>query len=152
MHLSHKILISSLALGAFAFPKLSTASSAAPFDDDDETPLAQHMHVVEDGLRALRRSLRDPATYPEALATVVECQAAALASKGEIPAMAARVPEGERDAFVKGYRKEMIAVIEGFLKLERGLLEGQDPDALKEIYGAIKGLEDPGHERYTEDG
>lgn len=146
-----KLLVPALALGALAFPLLSTAPSAAALDDD-ETELAKQMHVVEDGLRALRRSLRDPATYPDALETVVECQAAALASKGQVPAMAARVPEGERDAFVKGYRKEMIAVVEGFLKLERALLEGQDPDALKEIYGAIKGLEDGGHERYTEDG
>ena len=119
---------------------------------DDETPLAASMHTVEDSLRLLRRSLRDPEQTAASLATVSDCQLALLRCKVEVPAMAASVPEGERAAFVRDYRLGMVELVEAFLELERALLEGEGPDELKAIYTRIKEMEDPAHERFTEDG
>ena len=141
-----------LAVGILTHGGLEPATVEAKTHVNDETELAKQMLVIQDGLRALRRSTRDVATYPDALATVVECQQATLASKTEAPVKAAKVPEAERAAFVNAYRVDMIEMMEHFLKLERALLEGADPAAVKEISSAIKGLEDPAHEQYTEDG
>jgi hypothetical protein len=134
-----------LALTAFSRP--------LPQDDEhDETPLAEAMNRVGDALGDLRRSVRDPEATEASLASVLICQEASLFSKTQTPAMAAGVPEGERPAFVKAYRLEMIRFERALLDLEQALLEGKDVESLRELYKGLKGMEDPAHERFTEDG
>ena len=52
---------------------------------------------------------------------------------------------------IKGYKLEMIAMIETILQMERALLE-DDNDKARELYKTIKGFEDSGHEKFTDEG
>lgn len=134
-----------LALTAFSTP-------VSQDDDHDETPLAESMHRVEDALKDLRRSVRDPEATEASLASVLTCQEASLFSKTLAPAMAASVAEADRQAFVKAFRLEMIRFERALLDLEEALLEGKDVETLREMYKGLKEMEDPAHERFTEDG
>ena len=143
------LLAGSLAMGARPAPQ-DPVAGVDP-QEKAESELEKQMVVVEDGVKALRRSTRDPSRLAESLATLATVQAAALASKQEVPAMAARVPEGERSAFVSGYRKEMVVFLTRLLELETALLDGE-ADAIKAAYRIVYDMEDSGHERFTEDG
>lgn len=127
------------------------AQDPDPEEHEPETELAHQMEIVEDGLRSLRRSVRDPEKNADSLAAVIACERAIVAAKSEVPSMAANVPEAEREAFVTAFRLEMVDLLENFLALEKALLEGRN-DELRDLYKVLKGLEDPAHERFTEDG
>lgn len=129
----------------------SPAQDPEKQEQEPETELARQMEIVKDGLRSLRRSVRDPAKKADSLAAVIACERAIVAAKSEVPSMAARVPEAEREAFVTAFRLEMLGLLENFLVLEKALLEGRN-DELRDLYKVLKGLEDPAHERFTEDG
>ncbi|MEE8468919.1 MAG: hypothetical protein V3T22_10700 [Planctomycetota bacterium] len=144
----------------FGLARVGTAAyGISPAQDPDEqeqeqepeTELARQMEIVKDGLRSLRRSVRDPAKKADSLAAVIACERAIVAAKSEVPSMAAQVPEAEREAFVTAFRLEMLGLLENFLVLEKALLEGRN-DELRDLYKVLKGLEDPAHERFTEDG
>lgn len=140
-------LLGGLLLTALARP-------AALQDDhaEEETPLAREMLRVKDALRDLRRSVRDPERKEDSLASVLECQDAALLAKREVPAMAERLPAAEREAFLRDYRLEMIRFERALLDLEQALLEGAEVDRLRELYEVVKEMETPAHGRFTEDG
>ena len=142
-----------LVLSAFVLP-VSAPVGLAPQDEEhaDETPLAQAMHTVEDALKDLRRSVRDPEKHTDALASLVVCQEASIICKTLPPAMLKSVPADKQAEFLKAYRLEMIAFEKALLDLEAAVLEGKDVDTLKEMYTNLKRLEDPAHERFTEDG
>ncbi len=119
--------------------------------DDETTELDQQMEVVEAAVGRLRRSVRDPDKRAESLALVVEAETAALACKGHTPSMAAALPEGERDAFVAAYRLEAAKLLRGLLDVEIALLNGDD-EAAKTALQIVRDMEEPAHERFTEDG
>ena len=148
--------MSTIALRAgLAVPLLLAVTLATTWPQDDETAeepeteLARQMLVVQEHLRHLRRNVRDPEKNADTLVRLQDCEVASLASKAELPVMLERVPEGEREAFLRDYRLEMIRVLEGFLALEKALLEGRQ-DELRDLYKVIARLEDPGHERFTD--
>ncbi len=132
-------------------PEAQDPEAQDPEEHEPETELARHMEIVEEGLRNLRRSVRDPEKNADSLVTVIACERAIMACKGEVPSMAAKVPEAERDAFVTAFRVGMVEMLENFLVLEKAILEERN-DELRDIYKTLKGLEDPAHERFTEDG
>lgn len=121
-------------------------------EHDDETPLAAAMTEISDALRGLRRSVRDPEKNPESLEAIILCQRRSIDCKVLAPAMAARMPEADRAEFVRDYRLEMIRFDRALLDFEQAILEGKDSDTLNELYKGLKGMEDPAHERFTEDG
>ena len=127
-------------------------SAAQDATSQEPTALARQMERIEEALGGLRRSVRDPEKREESLAAVLVCQEALVACKREVPAMTGRVPEGERESFLRDYRLELIRLERALLDLEEGLLQGKDVETLRDLYKAIKGLEDPAHERFTEDG
>lgn len=142
-----------LALGAptrGAVPT-STPPQDAETHEDEETPLTTDMKILQSGLRGLRRSVRDPEKLEETLVALQEVQGAALRSKALVPTMAASVPEGERGAFIQAYRTEMIVLLEQLLAVEKAVIEG-DVDGARALFKEVQALEDPGHERFTEDG
>lgn len=138
--------LSRVGLAAFEAP-----STQDPEEEVPETELARHMEIVEDGLRSLRRSVRDPEKNADSLATVIACEHAIMACKDEVPSMTERIPEAEREAFVAAFRVSMVEMLESFLVMEKAILEGRN-DELRDLYKVLKGLEDPAHERFTEDG
>lgn len=118
---------------------------------DEESPLIVNMEVIEDGLRALRADLSDATKLTARLGLVLEMQNAAKAAKVLLPPIAEQQPESERAAFAVAYRKEMIAVEEELLRLERAILDS-NLEAAKASYKALKQMEEDGHARFTEDG
>ena len=74
-----------------------------------------------------------------------------MLAKGLKPMMLAQIPEADKAAFLRDFRLGMVEALEAYLELERALLEERDEDA-KELYKKAAGLEDPAHERFTEDG
>jgi len=113
-------------------------------------PLEERMHAMEDAIRALRRSLRDPAKQADSLASLAKLEADIIAAKSETPRMAAKVPESERPKFVLDYRREMIRMLEHALAVEKAVLDGKQEEALA-AFEALRGLEDPAHARFTEE-
>lgn len=143
--------IATIATGVSLLPRASAEPAASAPVLDDETELDRRMLVIKAQVRTLRRSLRDAEKNPDSLSALHALQGAALEAKLMIPRTAAAIPEGERAAFVQAYRKDMVIFLEGALETERHVLEG-DLVAAAEAFKALRALEDPGHERYTEDG
>lgn len=118
--------------------------------DADESEIDRQMEVVEDAIGKLRRSLRDEAKNEESLTAVATIEAAVLKSKLLTPKMAAAVPEAEREAFVRAYRKELCAMLRDLLELEDALLD-RDYERAAPIFKQVRQLEEPAHERFTAD-
>ncbi len=117
---------------------------------EEHSPLEERMHAMEDSIRALRRSLKDPAKQAESLALLSKLEADIIAAKGESPRMLPKVPEAERAKFLVDYRLEMVAMLEHALAVEKALLAGS-PEALTEAFEKLRSLEDPAHARFTEE-
>ena len=118
---------------------------------DDDSPLLQEMDVIQDQLKLLRRNLKKPEENPASLKAIQEMQRAAVACKAMDFPMA-EAAEGEAKAeLIKGYKLEMISMIETILQMERALL-ADDNDKARELYKTIKGFEDSGHEKFTDEG
>jgi hypothetical protein len=115
-----------------------------------DSVLEARMHEVEDAVHALRRSLKDPAKAADSLAHIATLQAAAVAAKSESPRMLPHVPEGDRPKFLVEYRREMVRLLQASLALENAVLDGKQ-DAIDAAYQALRSMEDPAHERFTEE-
>jgi hypothetical protein len=116
----------------------------------EDSPLAEAMESIEQELGALRRAIRDEATYPDALAALARMQAATLTAKLLEPPMAADVPDADRAAFLRDYRKMMIDMLAMQLACETALLDG-DAEAVTAGFKELRGFEDAGHERFTKE-
>lgn len=117
---------------------------------EDHGPLEERMHAIEDSIRALRRSLRDPAKQAESLASLAKLESDIVAAKSETPRMAPKVPETERPKFVVEYRREMVRMLEHAIAVEKAVLDGKQEESLA-AFEALRGLEDPAHARFTEE-
>ena len=145
-------------LFALALTTLFIALPAAPIEAarqletaDDDSPLLKEMDVLEAQLKFLRRNLKKPEENAASLTAIQEMQRAAVACKAMSFPMA-EAAEGEAKAeLVKGYKLEMIDLIETILSMERALLN-DDNDGARELYKTIKGFEDSGHEKFTDEG
>jgi hypothetical protein len=115
-----------------------------------ESPLVEPMEAIETELGAIRRAIRDEATYPDALAAVARMEAATLAAKLLPPPMATALPEADRPPFLRDYRKMMVDMVAAELALETALLDG-DGEAIGAAFRALRAFEDEGHERFTRD-
>ena len=114
----------------------------------DDSELEERMHAIEDHIRKLRRSLRDEEGTAASLELVAELQADTLACKLLTPHTVENVPEAERAAFLRDYRKTMAELLREEIALEIALLEG-DTEAATTAFRAIRAMEDPGHERFA---
>ena len=118
--------------------------------EEPETELALCMERLEQALKAVRRNLKDEGARPEALRVILELEHATVEARGHVPALAAKLPEAERAAFVADYRRMMIDMQRAELDLEAALLDGE-PEAIQKAFDAVREFEDRGHERFTED-
>ncbi|MBL6720218.1 MAG: hypothetical protein ISQ08_02305 [Planctomycetes bacterium] len=125
--------------------------TARTLADDDETELDKRMLAIKAQVRTLRRSLRDAESNDASLEALHALQVAALEAKLMEPRRAAGVPEPERPAFIRAYRQEMVRFTLVALETEAALLAG-DQEKAGELFSALRDLEDPAHERFTEDG
>ncbi len=116
----------------------------------DDTELAKQMEIMQDELKKLRKSIKEPAENAASLETLGKLQLATVASKGLPPAMAKNVPEAERAKFLAGYRKDMAALLEHLCKIEVALIDNDNAKA-EELFKGLKKIEDDGHEKYSEE-
>ncbi len=128
---------------------LSTGPSQepVPVQDGPETVLARSMDDLNGGFKRLRRAVRR-GQREEALRFVQAMEVAAVVAKGEVPPLAARLPEGERPAFVLAYRMQMCDLLYALLDLERALAEERQEDAAG-LLQRIAAIRDAGHERFS---
>ena len=135
------------AKAADAAQPAAAAETAAAAD----TELAKQMEVIEDGMKKLRRTLKNAEGDAESLKTIGAMQAAAVASKELTPARLAKVPEDQKKTFLAGYRKDMAAMIVQFCEMETAVLDGKHDEA-QAIHKKLKDVEEEGHEKYAEEG
>lgn len=117
-------------------------------EEEHETELSRHMESIEDALRSLRRSLKDPTATEAALAALVEIERETVLAKSLTPAAAEKLPEREREAFALAYRLTMLEFLAHQLALERALLEG-DQEAIPAAFERLRAMEDSSHERFA---
>jgi hypothetical protein len=117
---------------------------------EEHSPLEERMHAIEDSIRALRRSLKEPAKQAESLALLAKLEADIVVAKGESPRLLAKLPEAERTKFLVDYRVEMVGMLEHALAVEKALLAGT-PEAVQAAFEKLRALEDPAHARFTEE-
>lgn len=141
------LLVAALLAAPMALYQPQSASAAA--EEKDE--LHEAMSTIDRSLRTLRRSLRDANKNAESLTTITALQQAVVISKEATPPRAAKTPAGEREAFLKGYRLEMAKLLSETIALEIAVLEGDNTKA-QAIYEKIKAMEEPGHQKYAEEG
>ncbi|MFT7668305.1 MAG: hypothetical protein ACI8X5_000996 [Planctomycetota bacterium] len=132
----------------------SFAAGSKPSQDPDgaheEHGLEADMEEMSDHLRALRKSLKDPQQNPASLLTIVGMQEAVGRAKQQAPPIASNLPEDKRPAFLQEYRLEMIKVAQKLLDLEALVLQSKMEEALV-TYKELRGMEEPGHERFAGD-
>jgi len=116
--------------------------------DEADTPLAQQMERIDAAMQMLKRGVRDASKRDACLAEVANAQQACVASKLLTPKMAPTVPDGERAAFVRDYRKGVASLLIEFTNLEVALLDG-DAEKSVAIYKKLEAMEDEGHNRFT---
>ena len=116
--------------------------------EGEDTPLAQQMERIDHAMHKLKRGVRDATQKDACLTEVANAQQACLAAKLLIPKMAPTVPEADRPAFVRDFRKGVAALLVEFTNLEVALLDG---DAEKSVasYKKLEAMEDEGHNQFT---
>ena len=157
-----RLVISSLvvaAAGAFALvaqeakPDPSPPAPKAGADrkkrhEGEDTPLAQQMERIDHAMHKLKRGVRDATQKDACLTEVVNAQQACLAAKLLTPKMAPIVPEADRPAFVRDFRKGVAALLVEFTNLEVALLDG-DAEKAVASYKKLESMEDDGHNQFT---
>ena len=138
-------LFLSLLLGGSTLLGLRMPQDQEPLGEDE---LREHMESIEDAVKRLRRSLRDPANLAESLELVARMQSDALVCKGLVPPLADTLPEAERAAFCAAFRRMMVDFLGAQLELEAALLDG-DAEKADAAFARVRDFEDTGHERFT---
>ena len=113
-----------------------------------DTELSGHMEKIEDTAKLLRKHLKDETARPAALEDLASIEQQTLFCKVLVPAAAAKLPEGERAAFVTAYRRTMVDFLTRQLELEAALLDGKT-EAAKSAFERFRALEDTSHERFA---
>jgi len=150
------LVAASLALGptvqeAKPDPKPETPKAGAEKKkghDEGDTPLAQQMERIDAALHMLKRGVRDPAQRDACLTEITNAQQACLAAKLLTPKMAPTVPEADRPAFVRDFRKGVAALLVEFTNLEVAVLDGETERAVA-LHKKLESMEDEGHNRFT---
>lgn len=136
--------------GPMALPSRPAVAAAEPKEPKNlDTPLSKEMETMDEGLKKLRRSLRDPAQNATSLEWIAKIQAATVASKGMTPAMASTIPEADRGKWVINYRKDMAKLLATMAQMEVAVLDGDSAKA-QDLYKSLKTQESEGHEKFTQ--
>ena len=146
MKLQHSLAL----LPLFALCLAPAFSSQEPRREHQEhdTELSKHMEKLEHTLKGMRKSMKDPATLPDALGALAEIESLTLQCKLLTPEAAAKLPEAERAAFVTAFRRTMVDFLTHQLELEAALLDG-DAAKVKAAFDKVREMEDPAHERFA---
>jgi len=155
-----------LSLGLLA--QLTTATSNVPFaasgqgahdghgdhkhasdDGEEESLLVQAMDVLHSNERLMKKALKGDGDVAGALIAVVGMQEGAGLAKKQAPPLVEGLELGQRAAFLKGFRLEIIGLQRDLLALEEALLNGDLKEA-KAQFAKVREREKAGHDRYSE--
>lgn len=145
--------LSALAVAGAALLLLPSAFAPdAPLQEpaaghEDESPLAQRMETIDKGMKALRRSVADPAKTADNLTLVRGMKTAALESLPMCPEPFTPMDATQKEVWRIGFERRMLAVADGILQLEQALVENRLEDAKKQ-YEAMGKLKKDGHDTY----
>ena len=136
------LLLAGVLLAAPAVTRLASAA--------EDTELAKQMEQMDDEMKKLRKSLKDPAANAASLEALTKLQELTVASKSLVPTKAAALPEAEKAKFVAAYRKDMAGLLAAYAQIEVAVLDGENAKA-EELFKGLKKIEDDGHEKYSDE-
>lgn len=131
-------------------PSAAQAQATQPAAAAGGLGLEARMKGMNRGFKALKRAAAEGKLTKESAALVVEMEAHAIAAKELLPPNAQKLKGDEQAAFVVGYKKKMIEVINQLFQLEVALLEGRTADATA-LIKAIDTTEKQGHDAYNKE-
>jgi hypothetical protein len=112
-----------------------------------QTPMAKAMVQIDDGMKKLRRSLRNKDNNAQSLETIAKIEEAALVCKAMTPSRATTMPSDQQPAYLADFRKRMAAVLINMCNMETAVLDGDNAKA-QEIYKQLKQQEEDGHDQF----
>jgi soluble cytochrome b562 len=113
----------------------------------DETPLGRKMEAFDDSYKAFRKET-DPA---KGAAQAREAQELILKGIAELPALVAKMPDGEaKSKAVAEYRRMMGQLFVVLCEVEEAFLAGKIDEVAK-LVDSLKEMKKTGHNRFMED-
>jgi hypothetical protein len=109
--------------------------------------MGKAMVQIDDGMKKLRRSLRNKDNNAQSLETIAKIELAALECKSMTPSRATTVPSDQQPAYVADFRKRMAALLINMCNMETAVLNGDNAKA-QEIYKQLKQQEEDGHDAF----
>lgn len=113
-----------------------------------DSPLGQAMEELGKSVKALRKSVKDPAKNADSLKLVETAEKAAKTSRDLTPTVVEKAPKDKQAELLDGYKKSMDNVIATLGTLKQQIKDGKNEDA-SETLKKLKDLEESGHEKYN---
>ena len=116
--------------------------------DEKDDPMDEHMSVLQDGMRGMRRMLGKDDQREAALELVGKLQASAVACFDILPHTTKEIEDPAARAESRiGYQRRMVEVYDTLLQLELAFHQG-DAAKQKELYKALGKQKQSGHDAY----
>ena len=142
-----KALSIAIVLAFFAAMTLCKVQIARAEEKVKKSELNNTMEEMDDAMKKLKRTIRKAESNKESLKLISEIQKQSLLCKEMTPTKTEKLPEADREKFVKAYRKEMAGVIIDLCTMEQAILDGDNAKA-QETYKALVEREDKGHDQF----
>lgn len=112
-----------------------------------ESVLATHMEEMNTALRRVRKMIKQPNDPAAILADVGLIQEHAVAAKGLVPEKIQELAHDQQPPALTDFRRQMIALLEALLRLEKQVLDGQYAPASDTCID-IMGIMEEGHKKF----
>ncbi len=150
--MGRRLSLLALAIAGCALLVLPTTlvSRQEPAGDEheEESPLAQHMEKVDKGMKALRRTVADPAKAAENIVLARGMKDTVLAALPLTPQPFQPLDATQTVLWRIGFERKLLGVADALLQLEQALVEGRFEDA-KKGYETLTKLKKEGHDTYV---
>lgn len=113
-----------------------------------EEPIEEAMGGIMGGLKALSKSLADPAQNEASLAALTSMQEHALAGKTLAPTNMDEIDEKDRPAHLLAYRADMTRLLRELCEMEIEVCEGKNEEAKARIRNGLIPLRNESHQKY----
>lgn len=145
-----KLALAALMVAALLGPSAPRAM-AADETATEKQEIADHMGLINDNYKKLRRVARNKEFTDESVKLAAEMVTAAQASKEMVPPMAEKITDkAEKEKFIADYRKAMDAMIAQLQGLETALKEKRFDEAAKMIED-LNTTKKEGHDKFVEE-
>jgi soluble cytochrome b562 len=128
-------------MGGFAAP----VSAASPAIDGN---VGKAMEGLKDGLKAVSKSIKDPAQNEATLKTLHTMQGHAMSAKTEKPANLEEIEEAKRAEHTAMFRADLSRLLKELCDMEIAVLEGKNEEAAALIRAKLVPTRNAGHGKY----